>query len=150
MGGIGGGPPFQPYPAAGILRDTWSAWTMSSRNLSKLAVEELLEEFVAIGIAQDDALLMNEYARFNRLFAKLDDVETELKNRPGDARRELMRLYGHENFHVWLNAAKATLALAPDAARAQLHAIQDSKHFPQAGDAGMALWTLDEGIYKPT
>jgi len=73
-----------------------------------------------------------------------------LKSRSGDARRELTRLYGHPNVHVWLNAAKATLAIAPEEARKQLHAIQDSRHFPQAGDARMALWTLDEGIYKPS
>ena len=123
---------------------------MSPRNLSKLSIDELIEEFVSIGTAQDDALLMEEYARFNRLFDKLEHIEAELKDRPGDARRELVRLYGHPNFQVWLNAAKATLALAPEEARRQLHAIQDSRHFPQAGDAGMALWTLDEGIYKPT
>jgi hypothetical protein len=122
---------------------------MSSRDLNNLSVEELIEEFIRIGIAQDDALLIEEYARFNRLFAKLERIEAELKSRPGDARRELTRLYGHPNFHVWLNATKATLALAPQEARKQLRAIQDSRHFPQAGDAGMALWTLDEGIYKP-
>jgi hypothetical protein len=123
---------------------------MNVRNLSELSIEELINEFVRIGTAQDDALLLGEVAEFNRLFAKLVRIEAELKNRSGDARRELTRLYGHENFHVWLNAAKATLALFPEKARRQLHAIQDSKHFPQAGDAGMALWTLDEGIYKPS
>ena len=123
---------------------------MRLRNLTKLNIEELIEEFVSIGAAQDDALLMEEYARFNRLFANLERIEAELKSRPGDARRELTRLYGHPNVHVWLNAAKATLAIAPEEARKQLHAIQDSRHFPQAGDARMALWTLDEGIYKPS
>lgn len=122
---------------------------MNPRNLSELSVGELIQEFVSIGTAQDDALLTDEIAQFNRLYAKLERVEAELKSRPGDARRELMRLYGCENFHVWLNAAKATLALAPEEARKQLRLIQESRHFPQAGDAGMALWTLDEGIYKP-
>jgi hypothetical protein len=123
---------------------------VSARSLRKLSVEDLISEFVSIGTAQDDALLMDEIAEFNRLFAKLKRIEAELRRRPGDARRELMHLYGHKNFHVWLNAAKATLALAPKEARRELRAIQASKHFPQAGDAGMALWTLDEGIYKPT
>jgi hypothetical protein len=123
---------------------------MSSVSFGKLSPQQLMEEFIAIGTAQDDALLMEEYTRFNRLFRKLMRVEAELKSRPGDARRELMRLYRHPNFQVWLNAAKATLAVAPDEARRQLQAIYDSKHFPQAGDAGMSLWNLDEGVYKPT
>lgn len=123
---------------------------MRSKASDKINVEELVEEFVALGIAQDDALLDDDYTRFNRLYGKLERVEAELKGRPGDARRELMRLYGHPNFQVWLNAAKATLALAPEEGRRQLQAIFDSKHFPQAGDAGMSMWNLDEGVFKPT
>jgi hypothetical protein len=124
---------------------------MSSKQLSKLRVEELVEEFITIGVQQDDALLFDEYARFNRLFGKLMRVQGELKSRPGDARRELMRLYGHPNFQVWLNAAKATLAIAPEEGRKQLRAIHEaSKYSPQSLDAGMSLWNLDEGVYKPT
>jgi hypothetical protein len=48
-----------------------------------------------------------------------------------------------------LNAAKATLSLAPKAARQQIEHIAASGHFPQAGDAGMCLWTLDQGIFNP-
>jgi hypothetical protein len=47
-------------------------------------------------------------------------------------------------------AAKQTLAVAPAAARQLLEAIQASKMQPEALDAGMCLWTLDEGIFKPT
>jgi Domain of unknown function (DUF2019) len=47
-------------------------------------------------------------------------------------------------------AARLTLAVAPAAARQVLEDIQNSKQYPQAGDAGMCLWSLDEGIFKPT
>ena len=50
---------------------------------------------------------------------------------------------------VRLNAAKSTLAVAPEAARQELRAIADSREYPQA-DAGMCLGNLDEGIFKPT
>ena len=123
---------------------------MSPRNLTKLSLEELIEEFIAIGTAQDDALIVDNNARYNVLFRKLRRVEAELKRRPGDARRELVRLYRHTNFQVWLNAAHSTLAIAPREARRQLETIHESRHFPQAGDAGMSLWSLDEGVYKPT
>jgi len=42
-----------------------------------------------------------------------------------------------------------TLAVDPEAARALLHEIEDSKEFPQSGDAGMTLWNLEQGIFKP-
>jgi len=59
-----------------------------------------------------------------------------------------MSLYDHSNMQVRLNPAKATWGVDQRAARAQLKAIAASKHFPQAGDAGMCLWAIDEGISK--
>ena len=123
---------------------------MGSRTLAKLSVEELIGEFVAIGTAQYEAVLTEDHARFNRLYRKLQRVNAELKSRPGDARRELMRLYGHDNRQVWLNAAKATLAIAPEEARRQLEAIHRPGSSAQSLDAGMSLWNLDRGVYKPT
>ena len=51
---------------------------------------------------------------------------------------------------VRVKAAKATLAIAPQAARLQLEAIRDSKWQPAALEAGMSIINLDRGIYKPT
>jgi hypothetical protein len=64
--------------------------------------------------------------------------------------KALDSLFEHPNMQVRLNAAKATLAVAPKAARQALEAIAASRHHPQAGDAGMSLWNLDEGVFKPT
>jgi hypothetical protein len=61
-----------------------------------------------------------------------------------------MRLYDHPNVQVRLNAANATLAVAPQEARNLLEKIANSNLFPQAGDAGMALVGLKRGSYKPT
>jgi Domain of unknown function (DUF2019) len=77
-------------------------------------------------------------------------IEDELKARAGDQRRELLSLYSHPNAQVRLNAIKATLAVAPELARRALQAIADSREYPQAGDAGMSLWNLERGIFKPT
>jgi hypothetical protein len=46
-------------------------------------------------------------------------------------------------------AAHATLAIEPEAGRAMLESIAASRHYPQAGDAGMSLDNLDRGVYKP-
>jgi ParB-like chromosome segregation protein Spo0J len=112
-------------------------------------VHQLVEHFVAIGIEQDRALLRNDVSKFNRLFDAMIDVEDELKARDGDQRRALLDLYDHPNAQVRLNAAKATLAVAPESARRMLQTIADSREFPQAGDAGMTLDSLDRGIFKP-
>jgi hypothetical protein len=61
-----------------------------------------------------------------------------------------MALYRHPNAQVRLMAATATLAVAPEAARQLLQAIADSNDYPQAGDAGMSLWNLERGVFKPT
>jgi Domain of unknown function (DUF2019) len=50
---------------------------------------------------------------------------------------------------VLLNGAKATLAVAPVQARKVIQEISDSKLYPQAGSAGICLFALDEGIFKP-
>lgn len=77
-------------------------------------------------------------------------VEQELQARPGDQRRALLALYTHSNAQVRLQAAGATLAVAPAVARDLIETIASSREFPQAGDAGMTLWNLDRGVFKPT
>lgn len=78
------------------------------------------------------------------------DVCEELKARAGDQRSALVSLYSHPNLQVRLMAAKLTLAVAPAAAKQLLQEIADSKEYPQAGDAGMSLWALKQGIFRPT
>ncbi|MGH6838401.1 MAG: DUF2019 domain-containing protein [Methylocella sp.] len=79
----------------------------------------------------------------------MDAVDNELRARGLEARLALLRLYDHPNIEVRLKAATRTLAIAPIAARRVIEAIKASQQFPQAGDAGMTLRYLDEGIFKP-
>lgn len=74
------------------------------------------------------------------------EVYDELKVRPGDQRRALIKLFDFPNMQVRLQAAKLTKEVAPLEARAQLQAIVDSKWFPQGGDAGMSLSIMDGDI----
>jgi hypothetical protein len=99
---------------------------------------------------QDQALLSRRQGDVNQIVWELKAIETELRSRKGDQRRALLSLYDHKNMQVRLNAAKATLAIAPQMARAQLEAIRKSGWRPQAGEAGMSLINLERGIYKPT
>ena len=56
---------------------------------------------------------------------------------------------GYPNMQVRLNAAKATLAVAPQAARQAVEAIAASTWPPQCYAARMCLAALDEGVFKP-
>jgi hypothetical protein len=80
----------------------------------------------------------------------MEEVKGELKARAGDERRALLRLYDHPNAQVRLKAVKATLAVAPERARRMLEIIAESREYPQAGDAGMTIDALDQGIFRPT
>ena len=122
---------------------------MTRTSLHRLSTEDLVELFAQIGVAQDEADLGGENAKYRRLFRQMTDVGNELKRREGDARLALVRLFSHSNMQVRLQAAKHTLAVAPVEARKQLEEIAASKWFPQAGDAGMSLWNLDNGVFKP-
>ncbi|WP_438274823.1 DUF2019 domain-containing protein [Nitrobacter sp.] len=119
-------------------------------SLDAIPADQLVGRFAAITAAQDDALLGHELTKFNRLFDRMMEVSEELKRRPGDQRRALMALYSHPNMQVQLQAAKLTLAVAPDEARRKIEAIASSRWLPQSGDAGMCLINLDRGIFKPT
>jgi len=122
---------------------------MKQAKLEKMTTDQLVTRFAEIGIAQDQAELMGEIGKFNRLYRQMDATEKELRRRGREARLALLRLYDHPNMQVRLNAAKRTLGIAPDAARRVLQAISDSKWHPQAMDAGMSLWNLDRGVFKP-
>jgi hypothetical protein len=123
---------------------------MKQSNLKSMTIDQLVKRFIEIGIAQDSALLENNISGFNRLFEQMQVVNQELKGRAGDQRRALLSLYNHPNMQVRLKAAKTTLAVAPQAARELIQAIAESHHYPQAGEAGMSIWNLERGIYKPT
>lgn len=123
---------------------------MSPRNPKTSTVPDLVALFVALGLDQYQARLRNEQKRLNRATLEMFDVCEELKARAGDQRSALLSLYSHPNLQVRLMAAKLTLAVAPAAAKQLLQEIADSKEYPQAGDAGMSLWALKQGIFRPT
>lgn len=123
---------------------------MSAANLVPLSIDALTRLFETLCIEQYDALERMKIAAFNRRYDRIQAIQDELKSRPGDQRRALMRLFGHSNMQVRLTAARANLAVDYPAARRELQAIVDEQWHPQAGDAGMTLHFLDTGEYTPT
>jgi hypothetical protein len=122
---------------------------MKKSNFKGLTAAELVNRFAAICSEQDKAEFEDDIATYNRLYDQKVAVLDELKERPGDQRTALLGLYEHSNLQVKLQAAKATLAVAPEAARRMLREIESWGRQPYAGDAGMCLMNLDRGIFVP-
>ncbi|MEF2547870.1 DUF2019 domain-containing protein [Aurantimonas sp. E1-2-R+4] len=117
--------------------------------LTELTVDEIVRKYIAIGLAQDKAIEADDTSTFNRLARRQFAYEKELKRREGDQRRALVPLLEHSNAQIRLNAAHATLIVAPLLARETLEAVAAWESGPQALDAGMAIQMLDEGRFVP-
>ncbi len=122
---------------------------MKRAKLKDLTVDQLVDRFAEIGVAEYEAMLGDAYDNVRKLANQMMAVDKELRARGRNARLTLLRLYVHPNIQVRLEAAKCTLGIAPVAARKTIKAVQESQVFPQAGDAGMALWFLEDGIVNP-
>jgi hypothetical protein len=126
---------------------------MTRANLWALTVDQLAERFAKLNVALDnaqwDALGQSDYSKVKSLIYAIRDIDEELRLRGRDARLALIILYNHQNIQVRLMAAKLTLGVAPTEARKLIEDISQSKIYPQAGDAGMTLSNLDEGVFKP-
>ncbi|MEJ0075986.1 MAG: DUF2019 domain-containing protein [Alphaproteobacteria bacterium] len=123
---------------------------MKKQKLDAASVDEIVERFIGLCAEKDRELLRGDVPRVNELFDDIEAIKQELKSRPGDQRHALISLYRHDNMQVRLEAATATLAIAPEAARRALEDLKASGWMPQAGEASHTFWTLERGIFKPT
>lgn len=123
---------------------------MNPHELHQLSTPKLVERFISTEVDQFQAELQGDIGKQNKCVRVATAIAKELKNRPGDQRSMLLELYKHPNVQVRLMAAKLTLAVAPSAGRQLLESIGESHGYPQAMDAGMCLWTLEQGIFNPT
>ena len=123
---------------------------MKRIDLRTMSVDQLVERFTEICLAQDDALHNERPAQYNRLYDRTIEVTDELRARGPEARLALVNLFDHPNAQVRLRAAAQSLAVVPERARRVLEVMQQAKEFPQAGSAGMILWSLDDGTFART
>ena len=123
---------------------------MTQKNVDRMTAAQLAERFLALALAKGDAIMGGENAKASRIYWKIDAILNELKVREGDQRRMLIEFYQHRDPSVRLEAAEATLAICPEAAKQVLQLICDRKEFPFAGDAGLTLMYVKDGRYKPT
>src|SRR5436853_7723728 len=116
--------------------------------IGAMTTAELVEQFTAIALKQDEAIRNFNSRTFNRIYIQMETIKAELKSRKGDQRTALLPLYKHRNGQVRLKAAIATSALEPKAARRVLRGIADAEYSPQTADARDILEGLDSGEYK--
>jgi hypothetical protein len=86
---------------------------MKPRNLATSTVERLVDFFASLAIEQSRAIDDDDYTEYNKLYRTMQDVNREVSLRGTAARRELLRLYDHENIQVRLQAVLHAFALEP-------------------------------------
>ncbi|MGO9007601.1 MAG: DUF2019 domain-containing protein [Beijerinckiaceae bacterium] len=119
---------------------------MTRANLREQTVDDLVDRFAEICVAQRRASLRDNIQKLIALTWEMKDVYDELKERGRDAHLALTKLYDHPNIQVRLQAARLTAEVAPASARQVLEAISRSGRMPQAADAREKLRNLDEGV----
>ena len=118
---------------------------MKRVTLQAMTAEQLVRRFEEITLAQYEADLIENYARYRRLFDEMVQVIAEFMGRPLVQRQALMTLYAHPNPQVRYMAAAATKDIAPDEARRVCEIISERNEYPQAADARGMITAIDEG-----
>jgi hypothetical protein len=123
---------------------------MSRDNLKHMSDAALISEFRGHALEQEAALLESNTARYNRLYKKIKSIDSELRARGPEARKALLVLLDDPNLRVRYEAAARCVAIDRARAVSTLKQIVASRQMPEEGWAGMALWYLETGIFKPT
>jgi hypothetical protein len=123
---------------------------MTRKKYSELSAEQLVQQFTAIAMAQDEAMLDDRNSKYNRLFDEMELVRSELMQRDGDQRSLLLPLLMHPNAQVRLKSAITLLAVDRGAALSALQKISDNNEYPQAANARGMLRAVAEGRYQPS
>jgi hypothetical protein len=119
-----------------------------TKTLKDLPTDELVELFEKNALEQDDAIFREQISKFKKLYPQMLEVRAELSRR--GSRASLTKLFDHENMQVRLQAAMATLIVAPVEARQLIEAISKTGWMPQAANAKETLRNLDSGFFKPS
>ncbi len=122
---------------------------MRSVQLQEITTDELVQQFAQLAHDMGAAVLDSETRRFNRMFPRMQAIDRELRSRGPGARIALFPLLEDKDRFVRYYSAKYVLGLVPDRARRVIEEIAQFKVDALSGDAGMCLYALDKGIFKP-
>jgi hypothetical protein len=117
--------------------------------IDQLTIDDLVQHFLALTLAQYEARFPSQTSRYNRLYRQMNEIRDELKRREGDQRRALLPLINHENAQVRLMAASSLLTIVPDRAKRALESVRDSGILPPSANAEGLLNGLQNGSFVP-
>lgn len=117
--------------------------------IDQLTIDELVQNFLALTLAQYEARFPSQTGKYNRLYRQMNEIRDELKRREGDQRRALLPLINHENAQVRLMAASSLLTIVPDRAKKALESVRDSGIVPPSVNAAGLLDGLKNGSFVP-
>jgi hypothetical protein len=119
---------------------------VNARMLQKLPDSDLIAEFRTAAIQLGEAIQF--WMPAAKLSKKLLNIQNEIHSRGHAFRMTLAPFLKDENRFVQYYAACHLLALVPERSREIVE--ENSKQGDAiAGDAGMLLYTIESGIYKP-
>ena len=122
---------------------------MKSEELETLNTEQLVEEFIRASKERGAAILDSDNRHANQMFDRMQAIDRVLRLRGKEARLALLPLLDDEDRFVRYFAANYMLGLVPDRARRVIEEIAKFKFDALCLEAGMCLYALDKGIFKP-
>jgi hypothetical protein len=122
---------------------------MKLQAMASPTMHQLVEEFIRISKERGAAILDSNTINAKRTFEEMRAVDRILRSRGRDSRLALLPLLEDKDRFVRYFAAKYLLGLVPDRARHVIEEIAKLKYDALSGDAGMCLYALDKGIFKP-
>jgi Domain of unknown function (DUF2019) len=122
---------------------------VQNTKMHQVSDDELIACFISESKQMGTAVLSHETRKANRIFQHMWDIDLELRARGGEARLKLAPLLDNNDRFVLYYAAKKLLSLVPDRARAVIEDVANPIYDALSFDAGMCLYALDEGIFRP-
>jgi hypothetical protein len=110
-----------------------------------MSVDQLVDRFMKIALAQSHAIDLNRNDKYNRVFDRMIEVMGEFLVRPIEQRRALMKLYAHPDPQVRYEAAFITQDIAPEQVRKVCEILIERNEYPQAADARGMIDNLEKG-----
>jgi hypothetical protein len=111
-----------------------------------MSLQQLVDLFEKLSMAQGKAYAELETAKAGRYFMRRRAVLSEMRHREVDERPALYVLYSHRHPKVRINVAKSTYALNPERAKAVLEEVAATRLEPWRSLAGMSLAMLANGM----
>jgi uncharacterized protein DUF2019 len=117
--------------------------------LRDMTTPELVVEFIAAARERGAAVLDSQAPRANRMYARMKEIDSILRARGQEARLALEPLLNSSERFVRYYAAIYLLGAAPEKARKVIEEVAEPNFDALSGEAGMTLFSLDNGIFKP-